>query len=686
MKKKIVIKVGKKKPEEQLKEEEKKVEERKVEEPKLEEKREERKEEKKEFAPYRKQFRQGPKIFGETKIQKEALETESKLRDQVLREIKSEEKREKKRFAVPNEITIPPAIQVGELAKKLNIKATVLLEKLLEYGVQATINDSIDADTATLLANEFGCETVKVHSIYDEVQIPVEPSDPSRMVPRPPVVTVMGHVDHGKTTLLDAIRNTNVAAQEAGGITQHIGASVVETKEGKKIVFIDTPGHEAFTAMRARGAQVTDIVVLVVAADDGVMPQTIEAINHAKEANVPIIVAINKIDVPGAEPERVKNQLTKYGLIPEEWGGDTLFVEVSALKKKNIDKLLEAILLQAELMDLKADPGKKGVGVVLESRKDPGKGDVFTVIIKEGTVKVGDPFVVGVWSGRVRALIDDKGRMLKQAGPSMPVEVVGAEGLPTPGDPFNVVDSEEKAKEIAEKRQYLKKLEASKKSRGGETATLEDISQRILEGEEVKELKLIVKADVHGTAEAIKNALERLSTPEILVKVIHYGVGKVTENDVMLASASKASILAFRTKPDPRASSLAEEEGVPIKRYSVIYNLLDDIKQIITGMKPVKYVEEKTGTAEILKVFKIKGVGNVAGCIVKEGTIHKTDKVRIYRDGNLIFEGEILNLKRFKNDVEEVSAGTEFGISFKNFDKIKEGDIIEAFRIVEQQK
>jgi len=582
-------------------------------------------------------------------------------------------KKKEETFAVPSEIEIFETITVGDLAKKMNVKASVVIDTLSKLGLTVTINDKIDADTATVVAEEFGAK-VKVKSIYDEITIQEEPDDPKYVKEKVPVVTVMGHVDHGKTTLLDAIRNTRVVETESGGITQHIGASVVEI-DGKKITFIDTPGHEAFTAMRAKGAKVTDIVVLVVAADDGVKEQTIEALNHAKDAKVPIVVAINKIDAPGANPERVKSQLSELGLIPDEWGGDTMYVEVSALKKKNIDKLLQAILLQAELMELKADHHKKGVGYVIESRVDPGRGVVFTLIVKNGVVKTGDFFVVGNTWGKIRAIFDDKGRKINEILPGLPGEIVGAEELPNAGDKLNVVEDEDIAKEVAEKRKYYSKIENVKSIRSYEEAFAEK-----------KELKFIVKTDVFGSAEAIKYSLEKLSTDEVTVKVIHFGVGQVTESDVMLASASGASIIAFRTKVAGKVSELAKQEKVNIKKYSIIYEIIEDIQKQIKGLKEPVLVEKVLGTAEVRKVFRVSGVGNVAGAYVKSGVIQRKAKVRIYRDGKLVFDGEIASLKRFKDDVSEVSEGYEFGISFKNFDDIKEGDTIECYTMVEQQE
>lgn len=589
---------------------------------------------------------------------------ESKLDSELTRLQKQ------KVYAVPEEIEIYDVITVGDLAKKMNVKAADLIETLEKLGLSVTINDKIDSDTAIVVAEEFGTKVI-VKSVFDEINVPEEPDDPKNLKERTPVVTIMGHVDHGKTTLLDVIRNTRVAQSETGGITQHIGASVVEIN-GKKITFIDTPGHEAFTAMRMKGAKVTDIVVLVVAADDGVKEQTVEALNHAKDAKVPIIVAINKIDAPGSNPDRVKNQLSEMGLIPDEWGGDTMYVEVSALKKLNIDKLLEAILLQAELMDLKADFKKRGVGFVIESKVEQGRGIVFTVIPKNGVIRVGDNFVVGITYGKVRAIFNDKGNKINELLPGLPGEIIGADELPSAGDKLNIVESEDIAKSISEKRKYYSKIENTKSLKSSKNLF-----------EEVKEIKYIIKGDVFGSVEAIKYSLEKLSTDETIIRVIHYGVGQVNESDVMLASAGGASIIAFRTKVVPKASEIAEKEKVRIRKYNIIYEIIEDIKKEMKGMKEPTFVEKILGTAEVRKVFRISGVGNVAGCYVKEGVIQRKAKVRIYRDNSLVFDGQISSLKHLKDDVSEIKAGLECGISFKNFEDVREGDTIECYDIFE---
>jgi len=578
---------------------------------------------------------------------------------------------------VPKEIEILETITVGDLARKMNLKASELISKLISLGVMARINDQIDAETATLVAAEYGCNT-KVISLFDETVIEEEEDKEEDLKPRPPVVTIMGHVDHGKTKLLDAIRNSNVVDTESGGITQHIGAYKVNV-DGKKIVFLDTPGHEAFTMMRARGAQVTDIVVLVVAADDGVMPQTIEAISHAHEANVPIVVAINKIDVSGANPDRVKNELAERGVVPEEWGGDTLMVEVSALKKVGIKDLLEAILLQAEMLDLKANPNRRAKGTIIESKIETGRGIVATVLIETGTLHLQDPFVAGIYPGRVRAMFDENGRPVKEALPSDPVEVIGFTGLPDAGDPFQVTRSEKEAKQIGQKRQELKRLEASKNVK---KVTLENLYEQIKEGE-IQELKVIIKADVQGSVEALKDALEKLSTDQVRLNCIHSGVGAINETDIILASASQAIVIGFRVRPNNRAAELAKKEKVDIRRYSIIYDVIEDVKSAMEGLLAPELREEVVGVAEIRKVFKVSKVGSIAGAYVNSGKISRTDNVRVIRDGIEIYSGKIESLKRFKEDAREVQQGYECGIKIENFDDIKEGDIIEAYIIHE---
>ncbi len=579
--------------------------------------------------------------------------------------------------SIPKSIEIMETITVSDLAKKLNIKAGDIITKLIAMGVMATINQVIDSDTATLVASEYKCD-IKIVSLYDETVIEEVIDKKEDLLHRPPIVTVMGHVDHGKTKLLDSIRETDVVGGEAGGITQHIGAYLIHAKDAP-IIFLDTPGHEAFTAMRARGARVTDIVVLVVAADDGVMPQTIEAINHAKEAEVPIVVAINKVDSPKANTERVKQQLAEYDLTAEDWGGKTIMAEVSALKKTNIDKLLEGILLEAELLELSANPNRVAIGNIIESKIDIGRGPVATVLIQTGTLKIGDPFVSGIYSGKVRALFDDHGRSIEMALPSTPVEVLGLDGVPEAGDPFNVMDSEKSAKQIAQKRQELQRVN---KARNVKKVTLDDLSRQIQEGE-IQDLKIILKGDVQGSIEALKDAFHKLSNNEISVKVIHSSTGAVNENDVMLASASKAIIVGFHVHPNSKASLLAHREHVEIRKHSIIYDAINSIKSAMEGMLSPELQEEVMGQAEIRELFKVPKVGVIAGCYVTSGKIQKNNRVRLIRDGIEIFEGELLSLRRFKEDANEVKESFECGISIKNYQDLKVGDVIEGFLIKE---
>ncbi len=568
---------------------------------------------------------------------------------------------------------LPEAISVKELAALLQEDVDQVVDVLLKKGVAADAKTVMPYDLAKVVAEEFGFEVRK----EGEEALEVSPEEEEALEPRAPVVTVMGHVDHGKTTLLDYIRRTNVAEREAGGITQHIGAYRVTLPEGE-ITFIDTPGHHAFTTMRARGAQVTDIVVLVVAADDGVMPQTVEAINHAKAAGVPIIVAINKIDKPNANPERVKQELAKYGLIPEEWGGDTIFVEISAKQGTNVDELLEMIILQAEMLELKANPNKPASGTVLESKLDNKRGPVATLLVKEGTLRQGDALVAGLHWGKVRAMFDHQGKQVKEAGPSVPVEVLGLQGVPMAGEPFMVVENEKKARQISEERQEKARdvqLERPKVS-------LEELMRQLAEGE-TREFRILLKADVQGSLEAIKDSLNKLSTEEVKVNVVHAGVGGITESDVMLASASRAVIIGFNVRPDSQARKAAEREGVEIRLYRVIYDLLDDVKKAMEGLLEPEYEEVVLGRAEVRQVFQVPKVGKVAGCYVLEGSISRNAKVRLIRDGVVVYEGGISSLKRFKDDVREVAAGYECGIGLTDFNDIKEGDIIEAYELKE---
>ncbi|GHV58080.1 hypothetical protein AGMMS49579_24930 [Spirochaetia bacterium] len=578
---------------------------------------------------------------------------------------------------IPKSIEIMEVISVSELARKMNLKASDLIQKLMSMGQMVTINQQIDAETATILASEFGTD-VKIISLYDETLIETGSDDGAALDHRPPVVTVMGHVDHGKTKLLDAIRSADVVSGEFGGITQHIGAYTVETPNGR-ITFLDTPGHEAFTRMRARGAQVTDIVVLVVAADDGVMPQTIEAINHAKEAEVPIIVAVNKMDKPEANPDRVKSQLSELGLMPEDWGGQTMFVELSALRKEGIDKLIDAILLQAEVLDLKANYGHSAEGKVLESRIDHGRGIVATVLIERGTLRIGDSFVAGVWPGKVRALFNDKGGKLEEATPSMPVEVLGFEGIPNAGDPLQVVDDEKVARGFSSKRQELKRFEDAKNIR---KITLDNLYDTISDGA-IQELKVIIKSDVQGSAEALRSSLEKLSTKEIRLNVIQALPGAINEGDVDLAIASNAIIIGFNVRPVPKAKLLADQEKVDVRRYNVIYKAVEEIQQAMEGMLKPDTKEEVIATVEVRDTFKTPKFGTIAGCYVLTGTVKRSASVNIIREDITIHTGKIGSLRRIKDDVREVAAGYECGIGFEDFDDVQVGDQLEVFEMVE---
>jgi len=578
---------------------------------------------------------------------------------------------------VPKSIDIMEVISVSELARKMNLKASDLITKLMSMGQMVTINQQIDADTATILAAEFGAD-VKIVSLYDETVIETVSDDNAPLLPRPPVVTVMGHVDHGKTKLLDAIRKSDVVSGEFGGITQHIGAYMVETPHGS-LTFLDTPGHEAFTRMRARGAQITDIVVLVVAADDGVMPQTIEAINHAKDAKVPIIVAVNKIDKPEANPDRVKSQLSDLGLMPESWGGQTMFVELSALQKTGIDKLIEAILLEAELLDLKANFKCNAEGKILESKVDHGRGIVATVMIERGTLAIGDAYVAGIWPGKVRAIFNDKGEKINKATPSMPVEVLGFEGIPNAGDPLQVVADEKVAREFSSKRQELRRFEDAKILR---KVTMDNLHDMISDGT-IQELKVIIKADVQGSAEALKSSLEKLSTKEIRLHVIQALPGPVNEGDVDLAIASKAIIISFNVRPLPKAKILADQEKVDIRKYNVIYRAVDEIRLAMEGMLKPETKEEVVGTVEVRDTFKVPKVGTIAGCYVQSGIVKRSCTVNVLRDQVVIHNGKIASLKRFKDDAREVAAGYECGIGLEGFDDIRVGDMLEVIEIVE---
>ena len=561
----------------------------------------------------------------------------------------------------------------------MNLKASEIIGKLFSsYGQMVTINQSIDRETAELLCSEYGCE-VKVVSLYDETVIQGDEDVAENMLPRPPIVTVMGHVDHGKTKTLDAIRNAHVAEGEAGGITQAIGAYSVHTDKGD-ITFLDTPGHEAFTMMRARGAQVTDVVVLVVAADDGVMPQTLEAIAHAKDAKVPIIVAVNKIDKPEANPDRVKTQLSEQGLTPEEWGGDTQYVHISAKQKMGIDDLLDAILLQAEMLELKATFDCRAEGKILESRIDQGRGVVSSVVVQRGTLKLGDPFVAGIYSGRVRAMFDDRGRRIKEAGPSTPVEVLGMEEMPNAGDPFQVTEDDKEARAIATKRQELKRYEAAKAVK---KTTLDTLFKDI-ESHEVQELKIIIKSDLQGSAEALKTSLEKLSTSEIRVNVIHSSAGAINESDVTLAAAdSNAIIIGFNVRPTPKAKALADTEKVDIRKYNIIYKCVEEIQAAMEGMLSPDTKEQVIGSVEVRETFKVPKIGTIAGCYVAEGVVRRNSLVNLVRDGVVKYTGKIASLKRFKDDAKEVTTGYECGLSLENWQDIQVGDTMEIFEYIE---
>jgi len=617
--------------------------------------------------PAKKSFKAKKAVY--TRKEKE-LEMEEKL-------LQTKKKITQVTNPVPKTIEIMEVISVSELARKMNLKASDLIQKLMSMGQMVTINQQIDADTATILAAEFGAD-VKIISLYDETVIETASDDGAEMSRRPPVVTVMGHVDHGKTKLLDAIRSADVVSGEFGGITQHIGAYTVETSQGK-ITFLDTPGHEAFTRMRARGAQVTDIVIIVVSAVDGVMPQTVEAINHAKEADVPIIVAINFMDKPEANPDRVRTQLSEYQLIPETWGGQTMFVEVSALKKEGIDKLIEAILLEAELLDLKANYNRSAEGKILESRIDHGRGVVATVMVERGTLRVGDSFVAGIWPGKVRALFTDKGDKIDEALPSMPIEVLGFEGIPNAGDPLQVVDDEKTARSVSAKRQELKRFEDAKNIR---KITLDNLHDTITEGA-IQELKVIIKSDVQGSAEALRSSLEKLSTREIRLHVIQALPGAINEGDVDLAIASNAIIIGFNVRPVPKAKILADQEKVDIRRYNIIYKAVEEIEQAMEGMLKPDTKEETIATVEVRDTFRTPKFGTIAGCYVLSGTVKRSASVHVIRDHIVIYTGKIGSLRRFKDDVREVASGFECGLGLDSFDNIEVGDQFEVFEMIE---
>jgi translation initiation factor IF-2 len=569
-------------------------------------------------------------------------------------------------------------VTVSELATMMNRNPTEIIAACMQLGIFASINQRLDAETIAIVVEEFGY-TVQFVSAEISDSITEEIDNEEDMVSRPPVVTVMGHVDHGKTSLLDFIRKANVLAGEAGGITQHIGAYSVTIPNGKKITFLDTPGHEAFTAMRARGAQVTDLAIIVIAADDSVMPQTKEAISHAQAANVPMIFAFNKMDKPEANPERLREQLSQMNVLVEEWGGKFQTQEIAAKKGMNIDKLLEKVLLEAEMLDLKANPKKRAVGTIIESSLDKGRGYVATLLVEAGTLRIGDPILAGQYSGRVRAMFNERGAKIDEAGPATPVSILGFEGAPNAGDRFNVLADEREAREIATKRQQLQREQSVRTKKH---LTIEEIGRRIALGD-FKELNLIVKGDVDGSVEALVDSLQKLSTEKVQVSIIHKGVGQISESDVLLASASDAIIVGFQVRPSTSARKIAETEEIQIKLYSVIYKAIEEIKEAMEGMLSMKLEEQITGTAEIRDVFKISKVGTIAGCFMLDGKIHRNHRVRVIRDGIVIFTGNLGSLKRFKDDVKEVVKGYECGLNIDKFNDIKVGDLVEAFEEVE---
>jgi translation initiation factor IF-2 len=604
-------------------------------------------------------------------------------------------KRPQKRRALPGkeqkktEVTVPRAskrvirisevITVGDLARQMGVKASDVLKKLIDMGMMATINQSLDHDTAALVASEF---EYQVENVAIDVEQMLEAAEAeggeATLAPRAPVVTMMGHVDHGKTSLLDAIRSTEVAAGEAGGITQHIGAYTVEVN-GRQVTFLDTPGHEAFTAMRARGAKVTDIVILVVAADDGVMPQTVEAINHARAAEVSIIVAMNKIDKADANPDRVEQELANHGLAPEKWGGDTIVVPVSAKTREGVPQLLEMILLQADVLELRANAGRQAKGTIVEARLDRGRGPVATVLVQEGTLRPGDVFVCGTEHGRVRAMVNDRGQRIELAGPSTPVEILGLGGVPEAGDTFVAVENDQKARQVAEHRRgKQREAEMAKTAK----VSLDELYQQVQSGE-VKELKVVLKADVQGSAEATAEALGRLSTDDVRVNIIHGAVGGITESDVLLAAASNAVIIGFNVRPEPKAAGLAEREGVDIRLYTIIYEAINDVRDALEGLLEPTYQEKILGRAEVRQVFNISGVGAVAGCFVTDGKVVRGAKARLLRDHVVVHDGRVGTLRRFKDDVREVVGGYECGIALENYSDVKSGDVIEAYEVEE---
>jgi len=589
------------------------------------------------------------------------------------------------RAAMKTEITQPKAskrvlkvnnkMKVSDVAQEMGIKATQMVKALMKQGVMATMNTDLDFDTIALIVPEFGWEAQNVFKTADEIVVEMAFGDlEAEKITRPPVVTVMGHVDHGKTSLLDAIRNEKVAAGEAGGITQHIGAYTVKADDGSITTFLDTPGHEAFTAMRSRGANATDIAIIVVAADDGMMPQTAEAINHAKAAGVPIIVAVNKMDKPGANPDRIKQQLTELQIVPEEWGGTTIFVEVSALKHTGIDKLLESIKLLAEVAELKANPSRSGTGIVIEAKLEKGRGAVATILVKDGTVSIGQHIVAGSMKGKVKSLMNDKGQRVDKMGPGMPVEVLGLEGVPSSGDRFDVVADEKTAEQVVNNRKQVTAADAAVKGK----ISMEDIFSKVTQGD-VKEFNIVLKSDVHGSLEAIQGMLNKIASAEVKNRIIHAGVGGITENDVLLAHTAKGVVIGFNVRPDGNAQAKAKQIGVDIRTYSIVYEMIDEIKKAMAGVLAPQVVEKVTGSAEVRNIFSVPKMGVIAGCFVTSGKVQRSNMLRLVRDGKIIFEGKVGSLKRFKDDAKEVAEGFECGIGIEGFNDIKPGDVIESY-------
>ncbi len=616
-----------------------------------------------------KKSEQRNKPFGNKRRQEEQEKFRRLQRQQQMAALKK----------IPLKVSIPDEINVGELASRMKRTASDVIKELMKLGVMASISEIIDYETAAIVAEEMGAKVEReVHVTIEERLFDESEDQHEDLQPRDPVVVVMGHVDHGKTSLLDAIRKTKVIENEAGGITQHIGAYRVQI-DGKPLTFLDTPGHAAFTSMRARGAQVTDIAILVVAADDGIMPQTIEAINHAKAAEIPIIVAVNKIDKEGANPDRIQQQLTEYGLVPEAWGGDTIVCQISAKFGKNIDQLLEMVLLTAEVQDLKANPNRQAKGTVIEAKLDRGRGPVATVLIQNGTLNTGDIILAGTAVGRVRAMTNDDGIKIEHAGPSVPVEIIGLAEVPSAGDLFYAVDDEKMARQLVEQR---KDQEKNERYKALHKVTLDNLFESIQDGQ-MKELPIIIKADVHGSVEAIRSSLEKLKSEEVRVRILHGGVGAINESDIMLADASGAIIVGFNVRPDRAAAESAELRGVDMRMYRVIYDCIEEIEQAMKGLLDPKFKEVILGHAEVRQVFKITGAGAIAGCYVQDGKIQRNAQVRVVRDGIVFHEGVLNTLKRFKDDVKDVSANFECGMSIENYNDIKEGDIIECFLMEE---